>query len=120
MGMMPSRFRYSTRYYSTKQEKAVSKAVSGKRTPNSGAAKFVGGDVTTDKFLLECKTATTAKQSFTIKKAWLEKNEDERFAMGKDYSALVFDFGDNGKRYYVIDEQLFVRLTELLEDENGM
>lgn len=57
------------------------------------------------------------KQSFSIKRAWLEKNEEERFAMGKDYSALVFDFGDNGKRYYVIDEPLFIRLTELLKKE---
>lgn len=106
-----------TRFYSTRQEKSVAKAIDGKRTPNSGAAKFVGGDVTSDQFLLECKTVMSEKQSFSIKRAWLEKNEEERFAMGKDYSALVFDFGDNGKRYYVIDEPLFIRLTELLKKE---
>ena len=103
-----------TRFYSNRQEKAVAKAIGGKRTPNSGAAKFTGGDVYTDQFLIEAKTSTTEKQSFSIKKAWLEMNEEERFAMGKQYSALVFDFGDNGDRYYVIDEQLFIRLTELL------
>ena len=107
-----------TRFFSTQQEKKVAKAVDGKRTPNSGAAKFVGGDVTTDNFLLECKTCMTPKQSFSIKKEWLEKNEEERFAMGKDYSALIFDFGDNEKRYYVIDEKLFVRLTELLREDD--
>ena len=107
-----------TRFYSTRQETAVAKAVGGQRTPNSGAAKFVGGDITTDKFLIEAKTAMSEKQSFSIKKSWLEKNEEEKFAMGKDYSALVFDFGDNGKRYYVINEQLFIKLTELLDGEN--
>lgn len=106
-----------TRFYSGRQEKSVAKAVGGKQVPNSGAARFVGGDVSTDNFLLECKTSCTEKQSFSVKRSWLEKNEEERFAMGKDYSALVFDFGDNGKRYYVIDEDLFIKLTEFLKGE---
>ena len=109
--------RFSTRHYSDQQEKAVAKAVGGKQTANSGATAFIKGDVVTDQFLIEAKTSTTEKQSFSIKKAWLEKNEEERCALGKQYSALVFDFGDNGDRYYVIDEQLFVRLTEFLKGE---
>ena len=103
-----------TRFYSNRQEKAVAKAVGGKQTANSGATAFVKGDIIIDQFLIEAKTSTSEKQSFSIKKVWLEKNEEERFAMGKQYSALVFDFGDNGDRYYVINEQLFIRLIELL------
>ena len=115
--MRPTRF--STRHYSNRQEKAVAKAVGGKQTANSGATDFFKGDVTIgNEWLLECKTVMTEKQSFSIKRAWLEKNEEERFAMGKDYSALCFDFGDNGKRYYVIDEPLFKRLVDLLKEEN--
>lgn len=101
-----------TRWYSNRQEKAVAKSVGGRQTSNSGATDFAKGDVTTDKWLLECKTATSEKQSFSIKREWLRKNKEEAFAMGKEYNALVFDFGDNGDRYYVIDEKTFKELME--------
>ena len=114
-----TRNKKSTRYFSGLQERAVAKAVGGKLVPNSGAAKFVGGDVDGGDFLIECKTSCSEKQSFSVKRAWLEKNEDERYEMGKSYSALAFDFGDNGKRYYVIDEKLFVKLVEMLKKEEN-
>ena len=107
-----------TRFYSNKQEKAVAKVVGGKQTANSGATAFNKGDVSTENWLLECKTSTTEKASFSIKKAWLEKNKEEAFAMGKDHNALCFDFGD-AKRYYVIDEKTFKQLMEAeIEKEN--
>ena len=99
-----------TRFYSNRQEKAVAKAIHGKQVANSGATAFNKGDVATDSWLIECKTTTTEKKSFSIKKDWLEKNKEEAFAMGKDYNALVFDFGDNGTRYYVVDEQTFKQM----------
>ena len=37
--------------------------------------------------------------------------------MHKDYSAVVFDFGD-GENLYVIDEHLFRVLQETLEGDN--
>ena len=98
-----------TRFYSNKQEKAVAKAVGGKKVANSGATAFNKGDVTTDDMLIECKTCVENKKSFSIKKEWLEKNKEEAFAMGKEYNALVFDFG-GGQRYYIIDEQTFKEL----------
>lgn len=107
----------STRYYSSRQEKNVAKVLGGKQVANSGAPAFVAGDVNTDHWLIECKTSTTEKQSFSIKKEWLEKNKEEAFAMRKDYNALCFDFGDNGKRYYVIDEKTFKYLVELTKEE---
>jgi len=108
-----------TRFYSKRQENKVAKALGGKRTANSGATKWSKGDVRTDEWLIECKTATTEKSSFSIKRQWLEKNREEAFAMGKSYSALAFDFGDNGKRYYVIEEKLFKQLLDYLEEDNG-
>jgi len=101
-----------TRWYSSRQEKAVAKAIGGKQTANSGATAFSKGDVTTDNWLIECKTATSEKQSFSIKRDWLKKNKEEAFSMGKDYNALVFDFGDNGERYYIVDERTFKLLKE--------
>ena len=108
---------HSTRFYSSKQEKAVAKAVGGKKVANSGATAFNKGDVTTDDMLIECKTCVENKKSFSIKKEWLEKNKEEAFEMGKSYSALAFNFGPDTDNYYVIDEKLFKILKEALENE---
>ena len=108
-----------TRYYSKRQENKVAKAVNGKRTANSGATAFQKGDVVTKDWLIECKTKTKDCNSFTIKEDWLLKNEEEAFAMGKNYSALCFDFGPSAnKRYYVISERLFEIFKNYLEEEN--
>lgn len=105
-----------SRWYSSRQEKEIAKAVSGKQVANSGATTFNKGDVTTDQWLFEAKTKMDVTKSFSIKKEWLEKNKEEAFAMGKPYSALVFNFGDN-KNYYVIDERTFLKMKEALENE---
>lgn len=108
----------SNRYYSKQQEKKVAKAVNGKRTVNSGATPFQKGDVATRDWLIECKTKTKDCSSFTIKEEWLLKNEEEAFAMGKNYSALCFDFGPSAnKRYYVISERLLLLLQSLIDGE---
>ena len=107
-----------TRYYSKKQEKKVAKATGGKRQANSGATAFAKGDVITRNWLIECKTKTKDCKSFTIKEDWLLKNEEEAFAMGKNNSALCFDFGPSAnKRYYVISERLFSYLQNYIEGE---
>ena len=108
----------STRYHSNNQEKAVANALKGKKQINSGATPFAKGDVNTELFLLECKTKVKESDSFTLKKDWFIKNEEEAFAMGKLYNALVINFGDGINRY-IIDESLFKYLNEkLLEDES--
>ena len=107
-----------TRYYSNKQEKAVAKAVGGRQTANSGATAFSKGDVRTDEWCIECKTATTAKASFSIKRDWLDKNREEAFQMGKHHSALVIDFGDN-ENHYLISEKDFLALLEYLRKEES-
>ena len=106
-----------TRWYSSKQEKQIAKVVGGKQVANSGASRFNKGDVTTtDGWLFEAKTKTSESKSFSIKKEWIEKNKEEMFAMGKSYSALVFNFGD-GNNYYVLDERTFLKMKEALENE---
>ena len=104
-----------TRFYSNKQEKQVAKKLGGKQVSNSGATAFHKGDVKTDSWLIECKTCTTEKKSFSIKQEWLDKNKEEAFAMGKDYSALAFDFG-SGNNYYIVDEKTFIKMKEALEN----
>lgn len=110
-----------TRYFSSRQEKGVAKSLKGKTVPNSGAIMFGAGDVVLDNWLIECKTKTSPSESMSIKKEWLEKNEEEAFAMGKPYSALCFSFGDlhNDRQYYIINEELFKKLVDSLEEEDA-
>lgn len=100
-----------TRHYSKAQEDKVASKFGGQRTLNSGATAFQPGDVMLDKFLLECKTKVRPSSSMTIQKEWLEKNEKEALFVGKQYSALAFNFGPNEKNYYIIDEYLFETLV---------
>lgn len=102
-----------TRHYSTKQEKYVAKEFNATRTKNSGATMFQKGDLLMDKFLLECKTKTSDADSISIKKEWLEKIVKESLMMGKDYCALIFNFGPSSqKNYVIIDEDTFKELTK--------
>lgn len=107
-----------TRFYSNRQEKSVAKTLKGKQTPNSGATAFVKGDVHTQLFLIECKTAVRERQTVSIPKNWIVKNAEEAFAMGKPYSAVAYDYGD-GENFYIINEQLFKKLNQLLEEEEN-
>lgn len=108
----------NTRKYSKKQEDRVAKVIGGKVNANSGATSFFKGDVRTDHLLVECKTSTKEVKSVSIKKEWLEKLNEERFAMGKQHSILAFDFGD-GKDYFIIDKRLMSMLLDTLEKYYG-
>lgn len=107
----------STRYFSSKQESHIAKELGGKRVSNSGATKFNKGDVELSDWLIEAKTCTKPQKSFVLKKEWFSKNREECLAMGKNYSAIAFDFGD-GEQRYVISEKLFKRLVNyMMKDE---
>lgn len=100
----------NTRQFSSKQEKYVAKKLGGRVQPNSGATPFMKGDIVMDNWLLECKTQMSDKKSISIKKEWLDKLEEERFAMRKDNMALVFNFGPEQQNYYVVTEKTFRQL----------
>lgn len=108
----------ATRYFSSRQEKTVAKQLKGNVVPNSGAIRFGAGDVQLDDWLIECKTKTSPSKSMTIQREWLEKNEEEAFSVGKNHSALCFDFGDlrNSKRYYILSEHEFKKLLEVANE----
>lgn len=100
-----------TRHYSKKQETRVAKSLRGKVNANSGATGFYKGDIRTDDFLIECKTATKEVKSVSIKKEWLEKLKEEKFAMGKSQMAIAFDFGD-GEDWFIIQKDLMKWLVD--------
>ena len=106
-----------TRAYSSKQEKAVAKAVNGKVQKNSGAGLFEKGDIVTsgrNSFLLECKTKTSPSASISIQKEWFEKNRQECLLTGTPHQAVVFNFGPGEENHYIIDEYLFLELLNHL------
>ena len=106
----------STRSVSGKQEQNIAKVLGAHRVANSGATKFDKGDVVLGSaWMIEAKTCMEPKKSFSIKKEWLTKLREEQFACGKDYSALCFDYGDSKGRYYIIDENTFKILVDLLK-----
>ena len=115
---MKNRNKESTRYYSQQQEDHVAKVMGGHRIANSGAVKFSKGDVCTNRFLFECKTAMEEKDSFSIKKEWIEKNRLEAFQTRKDHSVVVFNFGPQTENHYIISESLMKVLVDYIEGEN--
>lgn len=110
----------STRYYSEKQEKYIANILNGLLTSNSGAGLFKKGDIIQKNasLLIECKTCTSNKESFSIKKEWLDKNNSERKIMRLDNSCLCFNFGPDSENYFIIDESTMKFLVERLEEIN--
>lgn len=106
-----------TRFYSSKQEKTVAKAIGGRQTANSGATDFGGkSDVSIANLVsIECKTKTSKSESISIKKEWLLKNKREAIFDGNPYSAIAFNFGPDEENYYIIEEYLFLELLEHLK-----
>lgn len=109
-----------TRAYSDSQELHIAKKTGGIITPNSGGTRFGGGDVLTEDFLIEAKTPTKEKKSFSIKKEWLEKANEQAFEQGKCEGILAFRFEPKGKDYYCMSERMFLAFLELWEDKNGV
>lgn len=104
----------STRYVSNKHEKRTSKNIGAKMQVSSGSSAFLKGDLFTDSCLVECKTCMTEKKSFSIKKEWLEKIEEQAIEMRKQYPILAFDFGD-GENYYILNEKVMKKFIEFLD-----
>lgn len=110
----------STRYFSNTQEKTVAKLLGGKKNPNSGATDFIKGDVRLKEasVLLECKTCVKEKDSFSIKKEWLEKNAQEAKMTHYRNSVLAFNFGPEQPNYFIINENLMKYLCDKLREDN--
>lgn len=104
---------------SIEQETRIAQLFRGKRTPQSGGGKFAKGDVLTESdygsFLIECKTSITPKPSYSVKKEILQKADEERREMGKDFYALAFTFGDE-EDYFVLNKKAMAYLLSNLPD----
>lgn len=111
----------STRYYSEHQETQVCKILKATKQANSGAGKFAAGDCFNKDadILIECKTSMRDKDSFSIKKEWLDKIEVERKTKRASNKLLAFSFGPNSPNYFIIDEKLAKYLIDKLEEDDS-
>lgn len=109
----------TTRFFSDKQEQHIAKVTGGRVQSNSGGTKFGGGDVHTDKFLIEAKTPAIERKSFTIMKDWLEKMKEQAFEQGKEEAVLAFRFDpDTDNDLYVLSQKQFLEYLKYKEGEN--
>jgi hypothetical protein len=108
----------NTKQFSNRQEKNVAKALGGRKQPNSGATPFFKGDVATKFFLIECKTSIEERKSYSVQRSDLNKINEEKFAMGKNYATLAFNFGPKTENHYIITESAMKDFIELLERAN--
>lgn len=106
----------ATKYWSDRQENYIAKFIGGKTQPSSGSGKFKKSDVICDSFLIECKTAMEEKETFSIKKDWLDKIRIQSVMNHRPFWSLAFNFGAReNDNYFIIDENTFLMLKELYE-----
>ena len=99
----------------------MAKMVNGNTVANSGAGKWQKGDVVQydASMLIECKTTTSNKTSFSIRKEWIDKAKNEAFSNRLENVALAFSYDSDCKdMYFVIDEKLMRFLVDKLIEEN--
>lgn len=117
---MATRNKTCTRYYSSLQEDYISRTFEGARTLNSGAGKWDKSDVIIKNagLSIECKTCTSPKQSFNIKKEWIIKHDQEAKSNQLYNTALAISFEPSGKEnYFLINEKLMQFLVQKLAEE---
>lgn len=107
----------TTRYYSDKQENYIAKITGGVVQSNSGGTKFGGGDVHTKKFLIEAKTPTKERTSYTVKKEVLAKLYEQAFEQNKECGVLAFRFDPDGSDFYVLSERDFLEYLRYKEED---
>lgn len=116
--MAKNRNKDSTRYYSNLHEESVSKALGGYRVSNSGAGHFNKGDVNISGLMLvECKTSMSEKDSFSVKKGWVDTLREECKTTRIPFEAISIRFSPEGENLYIINESLMKYLIEHLKEE---
>lgn len=113
---------YTKKEASLLQEKQVANLVNGQIQVASGGTPTGGGDVLTNNWFFECKTVTTEKDSYSVKKSVLEKLKEQTFEQMKDYGTLAFRFSPEGKDYFVVDSNTFKYMMQCVNycDKNGV
>lgn len=78
----------TTKDFANKQEKIIAKKIGGKLTVNSGALRFMPGDIYLGKNLIDVKSAKTSKQ-IIITESMLNKLETDAALKSKNPVLLL-------------------------------
>ena len=105
--------------FSASQENDIARLLGGRVQSNSGGTRFGGGDVQTSQFFIEAKTPTKEQTSFSIKKEWICKMQEQAFEQGKHHCSLAFRFSPDGEDYFVINSRMMRELVEYMEGSNS-
>lgn len=106
-------------------EEALNTNVTG--TPNSGAGRIKGDEQIRGliNVMTELKTTTKknegrqpGKESFTLKREWLEKLEREAKAENMEFSYLKFSFKESDDKFYAVtDVDVIVDMIVTMKDD---
>ena len=113
---------YTKKEASLLQERQIANLVNGQVQVASGGTSHGGGDVLTDNWFFECKTVTTEKDSYSVKKKVIDKLKEQAFEQRKDYAILAFRFSPEQNDYFVVDSDTFkyMMLCTNYCDKNGV
>ena len=100
---------------SQEQEQFIAKFLEGRKQSRSGATPFQKGDIKTNNFLIEAKIKNKISKSISIQKSWIDTLNKDRFAMNKEYSALAISFGDPSENYFIVNQDLFLEIMEVID-----
>lgn len=101
----------------------VAEKLKMKPTPRSGATLRRKGDAQDGLSIVECKTYMDERDSFTVKREWLDKVERERREDRKRYAFLVQNFGgkpdeDNYVVIHIDDFAILYAAAKQAAEEN--
>ena len=104
----------TTKYYSSKQEKMVAKALGGYQVGLSGAGPGNPGDVKTYDWLVECKTHTEPGHRITFNNAVWKKIEDEAMAIHRKPVLIVDDGSQKESRTWCLCRAANLNLARVI------
>lgn len=123
-GRMGSSFEYKNH----KNNNAVLTDTGSRMTPNSGANHIKGDEQIRglvnimEELKTKVKQQAPGKESFTIKREWLEKLNREARAAGEEFWYLKFSFHEYNNDVFIIVEQdvIMSMVKTLVEDRKGV
>ena len=102
--------------------------VSSRMTPNSGAGRVKGDEEIRgiinimEELKTKVKEQAPGKQSFTIKKEWLDKLNREAMAVNKEFWYLKFSFQEyDNDVYIIVEEDIIMSMVKtMVEDRKAI
>jgi hypothetical protein len=99
-------------------ERQIARDLGGTRTPMSGAAQFVKGDVSVELvrgiyFIVECKLSSMIAERngpiLRLQFSWLKKIKDEARIMRAQFGITIIKFMHQSEYFVVVEKDIFIK-----------